>query len=76
MAKKLSIVISGAVSFRSYEAGVMYDVLEAIAKHNEVVGDSNDRIKIDLITGASAGGMTVCILAQNLLYADGSMRLP
>ena len=45
----------------------MYEVLEAIAKHNEVVGDSNDRIEIDLITGASAGRMKACILAQNLL---------
>jgi hypothetical protein len=76
MAKKLSIVISGAVSLGSYEAGVMYEVLEAIAKHNEAAGDSNDRIEIDLITGASAGGMTACILAQNLLFDDGSMRLP
>lgn len=31
MPKKLAVVISGAVSLGSYEAGVMYEVLEAIA---------------------------------------------
>ena len=31
MTRKLAIAISGAVSLGSYEAGVMYEVLEAIA---------------------------------------------
>ncbi|WP_255801655.1 hypothetical protein [Acaryochloris sp. 'Moss Beach'] len=35
MAKKLAVVISGAVSLGSYEAGVIYEVLEAIAFNNE-----------------------------------------
>ncbi len=34
MTRKLAIAISGAVSLGSYEAGVMYKVLEAIAAHN------------------------------------------
>ncbi|MFM7643135.1 MAG: patatin-like phospholipase family protein [Cyanobium sp.] len=76
MAKKLAIVISGAVSLGSYEAGVMYEVLEAIARHNEREQDEHQQIKIDKITGASAGGMTAAILAQNLLYDDGSLRSP
>ena len=77
MSKKLAVVISGAVSLGSFEAGVIYEVLEAIAKHNESLSEnSENRIEIDVITGASAGGMTACILAQNLLYDDGSLRAP
>lgn len=76
MTKKLSVVISGAVSLGSYEAGVMYEVLETIARHNAHITSTDDQIEIDQITGASAGGMTACILAQNLLYDDGRMRHP
>ncbi|MDM9580783.1 patatin-like phospholipase family protein [Nostoc sp. GT001] len=70
MPKKLAIVISGAVSLGSYEAGVMYEILEAIARHNESINNNEDRIEIDVIAGASAGGMTACILAQHLLCGD------
>jgi hypothetical protein len=76
MTKNLAVVISGAVSLGSYEAGVMYEVLEAIARHNEHEPEEQQQIKIDRITGASAGGMTASILAQNLLYDDGSLRKP
>lgn len=75
MPKKLSVVISGAVSLGSYEAGVMYEVLEAIARHNENTTEDN-HIEIDVLTGASAGGMTASILAQKLLFDDGSLRHP
>lgn len=70
MPKKLAVVISGAVSLGSYEAGVMYEVLEAIARHNENAESNKERIEIDVITGASAGGMTACILAQHLICGD------
>ncbi|MBP5972247.1 patatin-like phospholipase family protein [Brasilonema sp. CT11] len=70
MSKKLAVVISGAVSLGSYEAGVMYEVLEAIARHNEKATSDEERIEIDVITGASAGGMTACILAQHLICGD------
>lgn len=70
MPKKLAVVISGAVSLGSYEAGVLYEVLEAIARHNENAKSNEERIEIDVITGASAGGMTACILAQHLICGD------
>ncbi|AFZ24335.1 putative esterase of the alpha-beta hydrolase superfamily [Cylindrospermum stagnale PCC 7417] len=70
MPKKLAVVISGAVSLGSYEAGVMYEVLEAIARHNGNAKSNEERIEIDVITGASAGGMTACILAQHLICGD------
>ena len=79
MAKKLAVVISGAVSLGSYEAGVVYEVLEAIAQHNSKVdadGQPEERIEIDVITGASAGGMTATILSKALLYHGEAMRDP
>ncbi|WP_016950904.1 patatin-like phospholipase family protein [Anabaena sp. PCC 7108] len=77
MSQKLAIAISGAVSLGSYEAGVMYEVLEAIAQYNEKrEKDDPNRIEIDVITGASAGGMTAGILAQKLLCDGDSLRKP
>jgi hypothetical protein len=78
MSRKLAIAISGAVSLGSYEAGVMYEVLEAIAKYNEKEDEKDEpnRIEIDVITGASAGGMTAGILAQKLLCDGKSLRDP
>ena len=77
MPRKLAIVISGAVSLGSYEAGVMYEVLEAIALHNESVGaDHPERVEIDVITGASAGAMTAAILSRQLYYGGKALRIP
>jgi hypothetical protein len=76
MAKKLAITISGAVSLGSYEAGVVYEVLDALAQHNQWADAKNlpdERIEIDVLTGASAGGMTAAMIAQRLLYDGPSM---
>ena len=57
MPKRLAITIAGAVSLGSYEAGVLYEVLDAIHQHNCVPGTPDEeRIEIDVLTGASAGG--------------------
>ncbi len=70
MPKKLAITIAGAVSLGSYEAGVLFEVLDAIRQHNTNPATApNDHIIIDVLTGASAGGMTAIILAQKLLYS-------
>jgi hypothetical protein len=77
MPKKLAVTIAGAVSLGSYEAGVLWEVLDAIRQHNlnrETLLD--DKIIIDVITGASAGGMTAVILAQKLLYSGGEFKGP
>ncbi len=75
MAKKLAITISGAVSLGSYEAGVMYEVVHAIRQHNESRETSaDDRILIDVLTGASAGGMTAAILAQKLMFEADALE--
>ncbi len=70
--KRLAITIAGAVSLGSYEAGALYELLEAIRQHNLKVEQEQDGqpIYLDVLTGASAGGMTATILAQKLLF-DG-----
>ena len=68
--KRLAITISGAVSLGSYEAGVLYEVLTAISAHNIAVKNEGERIEIDVLTGASAGGMTAAIAAQLLIGKD------
>ncbi len=75
MPQKLAIAISGAVSLGSYESGVMYEIIEAIAQHNQHQDTTADeKVEIDVITGASAGAMTACILAQKLLFAADELR--
>ncbi len=75
MAKKLAITVSGAVSLGSYEAGVMYEIVHAIREHNESPDTpAEDRILIDVLTGASAGGMTATILAQKLMFQADALE--
>jgi predicted acylesterase/phospholipase RssA len=71
MSKRLAITISGAVSLGCFEAGVLYEVLSAIKQHNQhddTRKNSNERIEVDVLTGASAGGMTATIAAQKLMF--------
>ena len=72
--KYLAIAIAGAVSLGSYEAGATYEMLDAIRQHNEdpTTIANGDFIRIDVLTGASAGGMTTAILAQKLLFAKNA----
>jgi hypothetical protein len=77
MPKRLAITISGAVSLGSYEAGVLYEVLEAIAVHNtDQATTDSEKIYVDVITGASAGGMCATVLAHALLYHGAGLRDP
>ena len=56
MPTRVAITIAGAVSLGSYEAGVVYELLEAFRTHNREAGPEA-KIYVDVITGASAGGM-------------------
>ncbi len=78
MAKKLSLTISGAVSLGSYESGVAFEILDALSQHNQWAAQNSpdERIEIDVLTGASAGGMTVAMIAQRLLFDGASLSLP
>lgn len=77
MAKRLAVTFSGAVSLGSYEAGVLYEVLYAIGRHNLQPDMPEDqKIYIDVLTGASAGGLSVALAAQKLLYDGDSLSDP
>jgi predicted acylesterase/phospholipase RssA len=77
MPQKLAIAISGTMSLGSYEAGVLYEIVEAIAQHNCHPDTADDqRIEIDVITGVSAGAMTACILTQKLMFEAEALRQP
>lgn len=79
MSKRLAITVAGAVSLGSFEAGVLFEILSAIKQHNQdPATKDNERIEVDVLTGASAGGMTATIAAQKLLFdaaaLDGAYR--
>jgi predicted acylesterase/phospholipase RssA len=77
MPKRLAITISGAVSLGSYEAGVLYEIIHAIGQHNtDPATPPANQIKIDVLTGASAGGMTATIAAQKLAYEADALDDP
>ena len=79
MPKKVAITIAGAVSLGSYESGVVFEVLDAISQHNrwaEANQLPEERIEVDVLSGASAGGMTAAMIAQRLLFDGPSMSQP
>ena len=75
MSKRLAVTIAGAVSLGSFEAGVMYEVIRAIGEHNESAAQE-DQILIDVLTGASAGGMTAAVTAQKLMFESAALGGP
>ncbi len=76
MTTRLAMTIAGAVSLGSFEAGVMFEVLDAISQHNAGAPSPDDRIEVDVLTGASAGGMTACLTAQKLLFEGDRLTDP
>jgi hypothetical protein len=77
MQKRLAVTIAGAVSLGSYEAGVLYEVIDAITQHNSDPRTALDnQIVVDVLTGASAGGMTAIILAHKLMFCAPEFRGP
>jgi len=75
MPYRLAITIAGAVSLGSYEAGVLYEIIEAIGQYNQTV-EQDKRILVDVLTGASAGGMSAIVLGQKLLFEASALRDP
>jgi Patatin-like phospholipase len=79
MSKKLAITIAGAVSLGTYESGVSFEMLRMLTYHNQECdrrGEPRNKILIDVITGASAGGMTATILAQKMLFQSNRLQDP
>jgi Patatin-like phospholipase len=71
---RLAITVAGAVSLGTYESGVLYEIIEAIGQHNSnPATPAGNKVVIDVLTGASAGGISATLLAQKLLYESGSL---
>lgn len=62
--KKIALVLTGAVSLGSFEAGVAYELVRYIKEQN------NPDIEIDVIVGTSAGALTGALTA--LVLADAA----
>jgi len=72
---RLAITIAGAVSLGSFEAGVLFEIFDALAQHNRA-SPPESKICVDVLTGASAGGMTAAVAAQSLLYSSRAIAEP
>ena len=71
--KKVAIVIAGAGSLGSYEAGVLTELwyaLETLNATREPLagGGLEGRFVVDAMTGASAGGMTAAMVGRTMMY--------
>lgn len=75
MPYRLAITVAGAVSLGSYEAGVLFEIIDAIGQHNQMA-KSEDKIVVDVLTGASAGGMNAIVLGQKLLFEGEALSEP
>jgi len=73
MAYRLAMTVEGAVSLGSYEAGVLYETIDAIAQHNTQANPAG-QIFIDVITGTSAGCMSATVLAQKFLFEAAALH--
>ncbi|MEX1182927.1 MAG: patatin-like phospholipase family protein [Gemmatimonadota bacterium] len=62
---RLALVLSGAVSLGSFEAGVLDELLYTL---EHLANNGGRRWTIDVITGASAGSMTAALVARALLH--------
>lgn len=60
--KKIALVFSGAVSLGSFEAGVAYELVNYIQRHD------NPEFEVDVIVGSSAGALTGALMAIALVY--------
>ncbi len=61
---RLSLTISGAVSLGSYEGGALAALLYAV---REIASGDDPAVRIDVMSGASAGSITALLAARALL---------
>jgi patatin-like phospholipase len=71
--KKIAVVIAGAGSLGSYEAGVLTELWYALdtlnASREALAGGALEgRFVVDVLTGASAGGMTAAMTGRTMMY--------
>jgi len=74
MPKRLAINDMPRRSLGSYEAGVLYEIIEAIGQPISLLQAKMIKY-IDVLTGASAGGMTATIAAQKLMLEADALSV-
>ncbi|MFP4623367.1 MAG: patatin-like phospholipase family protein [Gemmatimonadota bacterium] len=72
MPQNISLILAGAVSLGSFEAGALDEILYVLDGLNRRGGD---RYVIDSIAGASAGAMTGALVAQAVMRGFDRRRL-
>jgi len=69
----IALVLSGAVSLGSWEAGVLDELLYQFDRLNRD-RDAQDHFKIDVITGASAGALTAAMVGRAVMVGPDAQR--
>lgn len=69
----IALVLSGAVSLGSWEAGVLDELLGQLDRLNRD-RETQDHFKIDVITGASAGALTAAMVGRAVMLDPDAQR--
>lgn len=71
--KKIALVLGGGGSLGAYEAGALTETMYALDTFNSFLRSSGDTelFTVDIVTGASAGGMSAAMTARVMLYDLG-----
>ena len=70
---RLALILSGAASLGSFEAGVLTELLWTL-EHQSRQPDESRRWTLDIITGASAGAMTAALVARAVMADQRAAR--
>lgn len=70
---RLALILSGAASLGSFEAGVLTELLWTL-EHQWRQADPSRRWTLDIITGASAGAMTAALVARAVMADSRTTR--
>ena len=66
--KKIALVMAGAGSLGAYEAGVLIELSHALTTLNGQLDAAGEaRFTVDVLTGASAGGMSAALFSRAML---------
>lgn len=70
---RLALILSGAASLGSFEAGVLTELLWTL-EYEWRHADASRRWTLDIITGASAGAMTAALVARAVMADHRAVR--
>lgn len=71
---RLAIAMGGAVSLGAFEAGILAELTSGLANHN--AEHPQQRYVIDVMAGASAGSMSLAVLARELYNPSADVTAP